>query len=241
MERLQKILAQAGIASRRKCEALIAQGRVRVNGIVATLGMKADAEKDKITVDKKPIALEKKIYIMLNKPRGYVTTVSEEHGMKTVMDIVKVPQKIFPVGRLDKDTEGLLLLTNDGELANLLTHPRYRIEKEYYAVLDKPLTEIHRLKLREGIVIDGRRVRPARFDIDENEVLLKIHEGRKHIVRRMFEALGRHVKRLVRTRIGTMPIGSLKPGKWRYLTPQELSRLRALNVTHDRTRTAHRT
>jgi pseudouridine synthase len=237
--RLQKILAQAGIASRRKCEEIIAQGRVKVNGAVAKLGSKADPEKDKITVDGKPVEPEKKVYIMLNKPKGYVTTVSEQHGMKTVMEIVKTPQKIFPVGRLDKNTEGLLLLTNDGELANKITHPRYQVEKEYYALLDKPLTEEQKQKLRQGIMIEGRKAKPTRFNTAGNEALLRIHEGRKHIVRKMFAETGRHVVKLVRTRVGNLTLGSLYAGKWRQLTPQELNRLR--NLTHDRTRPANRT
>src|SRR5574342_260828 len=157
-ERIQKILAQAGIASRRKCEELIEKGRVSVNGKVAKIGEKADAEKDKISVSGKPIEVQKKVYIMLNKPKGYITTVSEKHDMKTVMQLVKVPQRIFPVGRLDRDTEGLLLLTNDGELANKLTHPRYEVEKEYFVVVDKPISERHMEKLQKGVIIDGRRV-----------------------------------------------------------------------------------
>lgn len=241
LQRLQKILAQAGIASRRKCEEIIAQKRVKVNGVVATLGSKADDEKDKITIDGKPIVLEKKVYIILNKPKGHVTTVSEKHEMRTVMDIVKVPQKIFPVGRLDKDTEGLLLLTNDGDLANRIMHPRYEVEKEYYAILNKPLTAEQKQKLRQGVMIEGRKTKVNRFDTSENEILLRIHEGRKHIVRKIFSEIGRTVVRLVRTRVGSLTLGSLHPGKWRYLTSQELSRLRTLNVLHDRTRPAHRT
>lgn len=224
-ERIQKILAQAGIASRRKCEQLIAEGKVQVNGKTATLGEKASPE-DKITVEGKPIILQKKTYIALNKPRGYVTTVSEQHGMKTVMDLVKIKQRVYPVGRLDKHTEGLLLLTNDGEFANKLTHPRYEIEKEYYVELDKPLSQEEIDHLNRGVMIDDRKIRIKDLEIRNKEVLLRIHEGRKHIVRRIFEKLGKEVKRLVRTRIAMLELGDLQRGKWRYLTPAEIKQIR---------------
>src|SRR5574341_1331593 len=215
-ERIQKILAQAGIASRRKCEELIAKGRVLVNGKIAKLGEKADAEKDKIVVNGKQIEVQKKVYIMLNKPRGYVTTVSEKHYMKTIMDLVKVPERIFPVGRLDKDTEGLLLLTNDGELANNLTHPRYEVEKEYFVVVDKPISEKHMELLQKGVVIDGRRVQIRGIDVWAAKAMIRIHEGRKHVVRMLFEKVGLQVVRLARTRVGRLEIGNLQPGKWRH-------------------------
>lgn len=227
-ERIQKILAQAGIASRRKCEELIAKGRVLVNGKIAKLGEKADAEKDKIVVNGKQIELQKKVYIMLNKPKGFVTTVSEQHKMRTVMELVKVPQRIFPVGRLDKDTEGLLLLTNDGELANKLTHPRYEVEKEYFVVLDRPITEQHMEKL-QNVVIDGRRVQIRGIDVWAAKAMLRIHEGRKHIVRLLFEKAGLQVMRLVRTKVGKLEIGNLQPGKWRHLYDAELRRLKQAN------------
>ncbi len=226
MERIQKILAQAGIASRRKCEQLIADGKVLVNGKVAKLGEKADAEKDKIVVSGRPVVLQKKVYIMLNKPKGYVTTVSEQHGMKTTMDLVRVPQRVFPVGRLDKHTEGLLLLTNDGELANKLTHPRYEVQKEYYAVLEKSLSEGAMLQLQKGVEVDGKVVKLSRLDVFGKEIVLRIHEGRKHIVRNLLEKLGCFVKRLVRTQVGSLKIGELPAGKWRMLTPVELKRLK---------------
>lgn len=224
-ERIQKILAQAGIASRRKCEELIEKGRVSVNGKVAKLGDKADAQKDIISVSGKRIEVEKKVYIMLNKPKGYVVTVSEKHDMKTVMELVKVPQRIFPVGRLDKDTEGLLLLTNDGELANKLTHPRYEVEKEYFVVVDKPISEKHMEQLEKGVVIDGRRVQIRGMQVWAAKAMIRIHEGRKHIVRRLFEKVGLTVVRLSRTRVGKVEIGNLQPGKWRHLSDAELRRL----------------
>ena len=174
-ERIQKIIAQAGIASRRNAEQLISQGRVRVNGKVAVLGQKADAEKDRIVVSGRAVVLEKKVYIMLNKPKWYVTTVSEQHGMRTVMDLVKIPERIFPVGRLDKHTEGLLLLTNDGDFANKLTHPRYEVQKEYFVLLDKPLSEVAMERLEKGVFIDGRKVKLSRLDVVGKEVSLRIH------------------------------------------------------------------
>lgn len=226
LQRVQKILAQAGIASRRKCEELISGGRVSVNGKTIKLGDKADPDKDKIVVSGRPVKLEKKVYIMLNKPKGFVTTVSEEFGMKTVMDLVKVPERVFPVGRLDKYTEGLLLFTNDGDLANKLTHPRYEVLKEYYVWLDKPLSEKAMDLLQAGIVIDERKVKLFHVEIAGNKVMVRIHEGRKHIVKRLFEQLGFFVKRLVRTKVGSLELGDLKPGKWRYLTDVELRVLR---------------
>lgn len=225
-ERLQKILAQAGIASRRKCEELITQGRVAVNGQLAIIGMKADVNKDKILVDGKPVKFEKKVYIMLNKPKGFVTTVSEKHEMKTVMSLVNVSQRVFPVGRLDKDTEGLLLFTNDGDFANKLTHPRYEVTKEYFVLLKKELSEAQFQKLEKGIVIDDKRVAIRGCEAAGREVFLSIHEGRKHIVRRIFEVLGVEIVQLVRVRIGRLGIGELKSGKWRYLTQREVDILK---------------
>jgi len=224
-ERIQKIIAQAGIASRRKAEQLIAKGSVLVNGKIASLGQKADAEKDKILVNGKPVLIEKKVYIMLNKPKGYVTTVREQHGMQTVMDLVKVPERIFPVGRLDKYTEGLLLLTNDGEFANKLTHPRYEVEKEYFVVVDRPISDQHMERL-QNVVIDGRRVQIRGIDVWAAKAMIRIHEGRKHIVRSLFEKVGLSVVKLARTRVGRLEIGSLQPGKWRHLTEAELRRLK---------------
>ncbi|MCX6708071.1 MAG: pseudouridine synthase [Candidatus Woesearchaeota archaeon] len=223
--RVQKILAQAGVASRRKCEDLIANGRVLVNKKVIKLGDKADPDKDKIIVNGRAIVLEKKVYIMLNKPKDYVTTVSEEYCMKTVMDLVKVPERVFPVGRLDKNTEGLLLFTNDGDLANKLTHPRYEVEKEYFVLLDRVLSERKMEELKGGIVIDDKKVNLSGIDVSGNKVILKIREGRKHVVRRLFEQLGFFVKRLVRTRVASLELGDLRPGKWRFLTEIELRRL----------------
>ena len=224
-QRVQKILAQAGVASRRKSEQLIEQGRVCVNGKLVKLGESADPDKDKITVNGKRIMLEKKVTLMLNKPKGYVTTVTEQHGMKTVMDLVKVPQKVFPIGRLDKYTEGLLLLTNDGDLANKLTHPRYEVEKEYYVVLNKPPNKKAIEKLQKGMLVDNRRVKLSYLDVQGKHVVLRIHEGRTHIVRRIFEMLELRVVRLVRTKVAALELSNVPVGKWKILTSKELNRL----------------
>ena len=226
MDRVQKILAAAGIASRRACENYITQGRVAVNGKTIKLGDKADPTHDRITFDGKTIALPEKTVIMLHKPTGYVTTVRELHGMKTVMELVHTPQKIYPIGRLDKNTEGLLLLTNDGELANKLTHPRYAILKEYYAVLDKPVNQQAIDAFRKGVAVDEKTVILSKLSVFKNQVTLSIHEGRKHIVRKLFATLGLHVKRLVRTKIAGLELGELAAGTWRELTPEELRKLR---------------
>ncbi|MBS3124813.1 rRNA pseudouridine synthase [Candidatus Woesearchaeota archaeon] len=225
MERVQKIMAAAGIASRRNCEHYIEQGLVKVNGKIIKLGDKADATKDVITVEGTPLSLPDKIIIMLHKPTGYVTTVREDHDMKTVMDLVKVPQKVYPIGRLDKNTEGLLLLTNDGELANRLTHPRYEVKKEYYAVLDKPVSQQTLDKLRKGVDVEGRKVQFTSLSVLKNQVTLSIHEGRKHIVRKLFEKVGLQVKRLVRTKIAELELRDLPLGQWRELKAEDLRKL----------------
>ena len=226
LERVQKILAAAGLGSRRKCEELISQGKVKMNGKTIKLGDKADYEKDIIEVDGKRIKPEEKVYYILNKPKGYVSTVKEKFGMKTIMDLVKVRERVFPVGRLDKDAEGLMLLTNDGELANKMMHPRYETQKEYFVLLDKPFGKEKENMLKRGIVIESRKVTPHKIAIQNKKVVLTIHEGRKHIVKRLFEKIGFKVKRLVRTRIATLKLGSLQPGKYRKLTQGELSTLR---------------
>ncbi|PIN75241.1 pseudouridine synthase [Candidatus Woesearchaeota archaeon CG10_big_fil_rev_8_21_14_0_10_37_12] len=228
--RVQRILAMAGIASRRKCEDLIRTGRVQVNNKIVKLGDSADPEKDKIIVDGKELVIGKKIYVLLNKPRGFVTTVSESHGMKTVLDIVKVNEKVFPVGRLDKNTEGLLLLTNDGDFAFKLTHPKFEVEKEYVVTLDNFLSDSVVNKIKKGVLIDNRPVQVSKINVKEKEVVLVIHEGRKRIVRRLFEKLGFKVVKLVRTRVGKLSLGNLKQGKWCFLTEKEIESLN--QITH---------
>lgn len=226
MQRIQKLLAEAGIASRRKCEELIKQGRVKVNGTTATIGQSADP-KDKITVDNKPIKIEQKITIMLNKPRGYVTTVNEKHGMKTIMDIINVKERIFPIGRLDKNSQGLLLLTNDGDLAFKLTHPKHEITKTYIVELDPPLRIPDKKKLHKGISIEGRKVQISRVrKLKPHQVLIEIHEGRKHIIRKIFEKLNYKVINLTRTAVGKIRLTNLKPGQWRHLSKEELAKLK---------------
>ncbi len=224
-ERVQKILAHAGIASRRKCEELIAAGKVKVNGKIIKLGDKADPAKDTITVENKKVKLEHKVYIMLNKARGTISTASDPQGRKTVLDVVRVPERVFPVGRLDKDAQGLLLLTNDGEFANKIMHPRYELAKTYEVLLHKALLEEHLIKLKKGLKIDGRPVVPK--DISGAKVItITIHEGRKHIVKRLFERLGYRVRKLKRTQIGKLKLAGLNSGEWRFLTKTELARLK---------------
>ena len=234
LERLQKILASSGVASRRRCEELIADGAVKVNGKIAHLGDKADRFKDVIEVEGYG-TLERKsqklIYIMLNKPRGYVTTVKDELDRKKVMELVgDIKERIFPVGRLDRDTEGLLLMTNDGDLANRLIHPRFMIDKVYLAWTD-PLPDFKGLQyLREGICLEDGWTKPAQADIIETTegkkiVRIVIHEGRNREVRRMLDAIGCKVKLLRRTEVGMIKLGNLKTGRYRHLTKSEVQSL----------------
>jgi len=242
-ERLQKLLAQAGVASRRASEKLIAEGRVTVNGeTVREMGVKADPAMDDIRVDGRRLkARERLRYILLNKPAGYVTTRSDPQRRRTVLDLLAgVREYVYPVGRLDYDTEGLLLLTNDGDLAARLTHPRHGVERTYEArvagIPDREAIE----RLRNGIPLDGRRTQPAMVTLlnragggrgrrDEGEGLLSItiREGRNRQVRRMCEAVGHPVRQLARRKIGPLSDRRLRPGEWRELTPQEVTALRA--------------
>lgn len=224
-ERVQKIMSAAGIAARRKCEELILQGRVKVNGMTIKLGENADPEKDIISVDNRLIQPEKKVYLILNKPRGYVTSLAEP-GKRTIKELIKIPQKVFPVGRLDMDAEGLLILTNDGELANRVAHPRFMTYKTYQVELDRTFMDFGRLT--RGITIEGRLVRIKYYAPLKRGVEITIHEGRKHIVKKLFEKMGYHVKRLTRTQIANIRLGSLSLGKTRALSREELNGLRAL-------------
>jgi pseudouridine synthase len=237
-ERLQKILSAAGVASRRTAETLIQQGRVSVNGeVVRELGTKADPVADDIRVDGRRIrSAQRKRYILLNKPRGYVTTRSDPGKRQTVMDLLKgVKEYVYPVGRLDYDSEGLLLLTNDGELAARLTHPRHEIERLYEARV-RGIPDAHALdRLASGIVIDGRKTAPAQVKLAKKldaesgpqaVVLVGIHEGRHRQVRQMFDAVGHPVMRLRRVRIGPIKDEQLKMGHFRDLTPAEIARLK---------------
>lgn len=234
--RLQKALADCGVASRRKAEQLIIDGSVKVNGRVAQIGDKVNPYKDKIFVKGKRVtasAKPKYRYIMLHKPRGYVTTMSDEMGRKCVAELVKdIDERIYPVGRLDKDSEGLLLMTNDGEFANIVTHPKKHIYKVYRVTVRPSITEEQLIAFETGIEIDGRKTAPAEVRVitkQEGRVVLEIvlREGRNRQIRKMCEKLGLEVARLKRTAIGTVKMGMLKQGQWRDLTPDEVKKLTA--------------
>lgn len=236
-ERLQKILAQAGHGSRRSCEQLIEAGRVRVNGQVAKLGQKADVSTDKITLDGKPVAVSAEyVYVALHKPRNVLSTVSAEPGdnRKTVSDLLDLPERLYPVGRLDFDSEGLILMTNDGDLANKLTHPRYGHEKEYRVLLARRPDDKQLQAWARGVVLeDGHRTAPAqvRFASTSGKgawIRIIMGEGRKRQIREIGFLLGLPVVRILRVRIGTLQLGNLKPRQWRYLTTQEIADLRRL-------------
>lgn len=233
LERLQKILSQAGVASRREAETMITAGRVAVNGTVVTeLGSKADSEKDRIALDGRPLRVQqKKIYIVLYKPAGYMTTLKDPKGRPIVTDLLKgAKERVYPVGRLDYNTEGLLLLTNDGEWANTLAHPSHEVEKEYLVRVQGRVGGEQVKHLATGVSLDDRVTAPALVKIaseSENNCWLSItiHEGRYRQVRRMCEAVGLSVVRLKRVRYGFLELGKLKPGEYRTLTQEEVERL----------------
>lgn len=236
-ERLQKVLARAGVGSRRVCEDLIAAGKVRVDGEVAVLGRRVDPATDRITLDGVPVVTRTDlVHYLLNKPRGVVTTASDPQGRRTVIDLVPDDPRVFPVGRLDLDTEGLLVVTNDGELAQALTHPSLGVEKEYLAEVRGVPSPGDLRRLREGIDLDDGPTAPAQVTLaDEHEgnaaVSIVIHEGRNRQVRRMCEAIGHPVRRLVRVRIGPVRDPALAPGTWRVLTPVEVRALHAATAS----------
>ena len=230
LERLQKLIARAGICSRREAEKIILAGRVTVDGkIVRELGAKADPSQNKIRVDGKILHFDtEKIYILLNKPRGYVSTVKDERGRKTVLDLLgeNFSERVYPVGRLDLNSEGLLILTNDGDLTNALIHPRFEVEKTYRAKISGELTEEKLDKLRAGIELDDGLTAPAEiYLLGENFVEVTIHEGRNRQVRRMFAAIGCDVKRLRRIKFAGLTLEGLKVGQWRELTAEEVAQL----------------
>ena len=240
-ERLQKYLAEAGIASRRKSEEWIASGRVKVNGVVVTaLGTKIDPQKDQVLFDDQPVVIsgEKKIYLMLHKPEGYVTTAKEQFGRPAVLDLVRdVKQRIFPVGRLDYDTSGLLLLTNDGELTYRLTHPKYDVDKTYIAKLYGVPDDMDLQKFRRGVMVDGRNTRPAKIRILEIEkdrrfctAEIILHEGKNRQVRKMGDAIKHPVAQLKRVATGTLTLGDLPKGAYRPLTEKEVQYLKQLSA-----------
>ena len=232
--RLQKFMAEQGVASRRKSEDLIRAGKVKVNGHVAEIGMKINPRKDLVTVGKQKlinVKNRKMVYVMLNKPRGYVTTVSDELGRKTVMDLLPdFGCRIYPVGRLDKDSEGLLLLTNDGSFTNCMTHPSHEYAKVYRVTVRPAVNDDILFNLRNGIEIDGRMTAPCEVTVlteEENRVVLEfiLHEGRNRQIRKMCESQGLEVARLKRISIGPVKLGMLKQGDYRELSEQDVKKL----------------
>lgn len=250
-ERLQKLMARAGLGSRRENETVIADGRVTVNGHVAKLGDKADPDRDRIEVDGKRLRLqgEKLLYIILNKPRGVISSLEDEleEGRTTVRDLIPLEGHLYPVGRLDKPSEGLMLMTNDGQLAHRLTHPRYEHEKVYNVVVEGRMPDAALEQWRRGVMLDGRITAPAPIEVlerrnDFTRLRIVLREGRKRQIRRIAADFGHPVRRLVRERIGPLELGGLKSGEWRYLTPHEVATLKtavADKPSHGRSKPRH--
>jgi 23S rRNA pseudouridine2605 synthase len=234
-ERLQKVLARIGLGSRRVCEELIIEGRVTVNGEIPVLGRRVDIAVDRVELDGVPLpVLPGLVHYLVNKPTGVVTTADDPQGRPTVVDLVPAEPRVFAVGRLDMGTEGLLIMTNDGELAHRLTHPSFGVPKEYLAEVDGEPAPADIRRLREGVELDDGMTAPARVAVvAPTLVRIVIHEGRNRQVRRMCEAVGHPVRRLVRTRIGPLADPSLTPGSWRRLTPAEVRNLAAAAVPRD--------
>ena len=241
-ERLQKVLARAGLGSRRVSEGLIADGRVTVNGEVAVLGRRVDPQHDRVELDGVPVIVDTTIvHWLLNKPAGYVTTAADTHGRPTVLDLVPDEPRVFPVGRLDLDTEGLLLITNDGDLAQLLTHPSHGVEKEYFVEVEGKPSPAALRALRSGVELDDGPTRPAQAKILQESatgttaLTIVVKEGRKRMVRRMCAEIGHPVVRLARTRIGPLRDPHLAPGTWRAVTNDEVRALYAagLDSSHE--------
>ncbi len=233
--RLQKFLAACGVASRRKSEGIISNGRVKVNGdIITEMGFKIDPYNDKVLVDNKNITLEnRKVYIILNKPKGYVTTAKEQFDRKKVTDLVDVPYRIFPVGRLDYNTEGLLILTNDGDLTFKLTHPKFKVEKVYIAQIKGIPTKDELKNFENGLKIEDYITAPAKIKIIKKSkvdctVEIKIREGKNRQVRKMCDSIGHPVVDLRREKMGRISLGSLEVGNWRYLTEREINYFKQL-------------
>lgn len=235
MERLQKVIAQAGIASRRKAEELITEGKVKVNGIVVTeLGTKV-SDKDRIEVNNEIIEKEKKEYYLLNKPRGVVTTTQDDKNRKTVVELIPTSARIYPVGRLDYDTTGVLLLTNDGDFANILMHPTSNVDKVYMAKLEGIIKGEQINQLKDGVELDGEIVKPSRVKLKKVDpksnscmVQITIHEGKNHQVKRMFEAVGFPVAKLKREKEAFFDLKDLQSGEFRKLTPKEVAKVYGL-------------
>ncbi|NIA16350.1 MAG: pseudouridine synthase [Nitrospiraceae bacterium] len=234
MIRLQKYLAECGVASRRAAEKIIEAGRVSVNGEVARLGMSVDPASDEVMLDGKPIEPQDKVYIILNKPKGTITTAKDTHGRPTALSCVTGARgRVFPVGRLDLDVEGALLLTNDGELAYRLTHPSYEVKRVYQAYVRGRMTPAAVAKLERGVELEDGKTAPAQVEVlqvrrGESLVRLTIHEGRKREVKRMFQAVGHRVRNLERLSMGGIRADGLRTGEWRYLSAHEVDALREL-------------
>ena len=229
--RLQKYMAHCGVASRRSAEAMILEGRVSVNGqVVRELGTTVSPNEDLVAVDGRPIRQEEThVYILLNKPAGYITSVKDNFGRPTALDLVRTDRRVYPVGRLDYDSEGLILLTDDGALTHQLTHPSHEFEKRYLVETDRLLTDPELARLRAGVDIGDYVTRPAHVERARGKgLIIGIHEGKNRQIRRMVEALGAKVRLLRRLSIGPLELGSLKPGAWRYLTPEEVETLKRL-------------
>lgn len=234
--RLNKFISQAGVASRREADRLIAEGRVKVNGLVIqSLGHKIAEEKDLVEVDGRPVKLGKaSVYVLLNKPRGYLVTRRDPFRRPTVLDLLSgIKERVYPVGRLDVNSEGLLLLTNDGELAHRLMHPRYGVKKVYRVLVKGKPDEASLGRLGKGVVLDGKKTADASVSLlggsaQKSWIKVEIYEGRKREVRRMCEAVGHRVLTLQRIRLGSLSLGSLRPGHWRLLRPHEVQRLKKI-------------
>ena len=235
MERLQKVIAESGVASRRKAEELILNRRVKVNGeIITELGVKVN-EKDEIKVDDTLINREEKVYYLLNKPRGVITSTNDEHGRKTVISLIEETKRIYPVGRLDYDTTGALILTNDGEFANMMMHPKNNIDKVYVAKIKGILAPSEIMQLKNGVIIDGvmtskSKVKVKKVDKSTNTSIVEliIHEGKNHQVKKMFESIGKEVLKLKREKIAFLDLKGLNSGEYRRLNHKEVSRLYVL-------------
>ena len=230
--RLNKFLSNSGLASRRKCDEIIAEGKVIVNGkVVSELGYQINERKDKVIVEGKVIKLPSSfVYIKLNKPKGYACTAHDEKGRKTIYDLIDCEERLFSVERLDYDTEGLILLTNDGDFANCVAHPKYEMEKEYRVTCEGEIKESELAVMRKGVVVDGKRMPSAKveklsFENGFTKLSVVINEGQNRQVRRMFEAIGHEIKLLKRVRIGNVRLGGLSRGEYRDLTQEELNSL----------------
>ena len=230
--RLNKFLASAGVASRRKCDELLQQGLISVNGqVVSELGTVINEKKDKVFYEGRQVLLPSSfVYIKLNKPKGYACTAKDEKGRKTIYDLLPREERLFSIGRLDYDTEGLIILTNDGDFANKVAHPRYSVDKEYHVTIEGQIKESELAVLRKGVVIEGQRMPSAKVEFLSNDgkntkLSVVIDEGMNRQIRRMFEAIGKSIKLLKRVRIGNVRLGGVKRGDFRDLTTQELNSL----------------